>query len=276
MPLRLTMPTPALPVLPAARRPALPWPLPALLAWAAAWGGWWALGRLGMPGPLGWALACAGGGALALAWPGLARWRRVWLAAGFPASTVGLGLAAGLPAWAWLLPLGLLLLAYPLRAWRDAPLFPTPARALTGLALLAPLPAGARVLDAGCGLGQGLRALRGQYPEATLAGTEWSPLLALAARWRCRDAAVKRGDLWADDWSAQDLVYLFQRPESMARAWAKARAEMAPGRWLVSLDFAVPEVPPTHVLEGQDGPTLWLYQIPPPPAIGSTPGHRRR
>jgi hypothetical protein len=259
-----------------ARLPALAWPLPALAAWGAAWALWSALRHLGTPAAVGWALACAAGGALALAWPGLARWRRVWLGVGFPASSVGLGLTAGLPAWAWLLPLGLLLLAYPLRAWRDAPLFPTPARALAGLALLAPLPAGASVLDAGCGLGQGLRAQREQYPEARLAGIEWSPLLALAARWRCRDAAVRRGDLWADDWAAQDLVYLFQRPESMARAWDKACAEMVPGCWLVSLDFAVPDVPPTHVLETPGGPALWLYRIPAPVAPRSSGVTRRR
>lgn len=265
---------PPLPLI--ARLPALPWPLPALLAWGAAWGLWLGLQRLGTPGPLGWALACAGGGALALAWPGLAPWRRLWLGAGFPASTLGLGLTAGLPGWAWLLPLGLLLLAYPLRAWRDAPLYPTPARALAGLSLLVPLTPDARVLDAGCGLGEGLRALRGQYPEARLAGTEWSPLLALGARWRCRDADVRRGDLWADDWSGFDLVYLFQRPESMPRAWAKALDEMAPGRWLVSLDFAVPDLVPTHVLESSDGPSVWVYQVPLPPAARSTPVPRRR
>ena len=36
------------------------------------------------------------------------------------------------------------------------------------------------------------------------------------------------------------MVYLFQRPESMERAFAKATHELAPGCWLVSLEFAVP------------------------------------
>ena len=43
------------------------------------------------------------------------------------------GLAAGLDARLWLLPAGLLLLAYPVRAWRDAPLFPTPPKGRCGL-----------------------------------------------------------------------------------------------------------------------------------------------
>lgn len=65
----------------------------------------------------------------------------------------------------------LIVLVYPMNAWRDAPLFPTPLDALRTLALHAPLADGARVLDAGCGLGHGLRALRAVYPNVRLAGT---------------------------------------------------------------------------------------------------------
>ena len=54
-------------------------------------------------------------------------WRRVFIAAGFPLSLAASGLAGAMPAWGWLLPLALLALVYPMNAWRDAPLFPTPA-----------------------------------------------------------------------------------------------------------------------------------------------------
>ena len=59
----------------------------------------------------------------------------------------------------------------------------------------------------------------------------------LAARLRCPYARVRRADLWRGRWSGYDLVYLFQRPESMPRALAKACAEMARGSWVVSLEF---------------------------------------
>ena len=128
-----------------------------------------------------------------------------------------------------LLALALLLLVYPLNAWRDAPLFPTPPDALNDLPDAAPLEPGARVLDAGCGLGDGLIALRQAYPLARLEGLEWSrPLRWLCAR-RCPWARVAQGDLWRADWSGYQLVYLFQRPESMARAAAKAQALEAQG-----------------------------------------------
>ncbi len=214
-----------------------PWPLPAAAAWVAAW----ALFGIAQP-------AVGAGAAVLLALlPGVLvasalaqRWRRALVALGFPLSVLASGWAADLPAWIWLLPLLALVFAYPRRAWQDAPLFPTPAHALDGVAALVPLAPGARVIDAGCGLGHGLQALQRTWPEARVEGVECSALLAGLARWRCPAAQVRRGDMWALSWRGAALVYMFQRPESMARAWDKACAELAPGTWLLSLDFAVP------------------------------------
>lgn len=188
-------------------------------------------------------------------------WRRLIVALGFPVSFLLAGGAPLLPAWVWLLPLGVLALAYPLNAWRDAPVFPTPTGALDGLARWAPLPANTRVLDAGCGLGHGLRALRTAYPQAQLAGIEWSWPLRLWTGLRCRWARVQQGDMWRPSWQPYDLVYLFQRPESMARAMAKARADMRPGTWLVSLAFEVPGCKPHAVHHTPGGRTVWIYRI---------------
>ena len=171
------------------------------------------------------------------------------------------------PAWAWLALMLPLLLAYPLRAWRDAPFFPTPPDALLGLAQTLPPPQ--RVLDVGCGLGHGLLALHRLWPQARLQGIEWSPLLVLAARLRCPWSTVRQGDMWAADWSTHDLVYVFQRPESMGRVWAKACAEMDPGSWLVSLEFAVDGVAPWACLHGEGRRALWIYR-PNPSSPGST------
>ena len=236
----------------------LPWPAPALIAWAGAW----ALHALLLPraGPLAALLAGCALGTLASLW-GTRWWRRVLIALGFPLSLALTG-AAALPAWAWLIPLVLLLAVYPLNAWRDAPLFPTPAGALQGLETIAPLPPEARVLDAGCGLGDGLRALRQAYPQAQLDGLERSWPLRWLCALRCPWARVRQGDIWLADWSSYQLVYLFQRPESMTRALVKA-GEMAPGSWLVSLEFPLPGVAPQAqwpVREG--GRMVWVYCLP--------------
>ena len=234
----------------------LPWPLPALLTWAAAWLVFAGLQRV-LPAALALLLACAVGTAASLL--GRGWWRRGLIAAGFPLSLLATG-ASGMPAWAWLVPLALLLLVYPLNAWRDAPLFPTPRQALDGLASVAPLEPLTRVLDAGCGLGDGLVALRRAYPQARIEGVEWSGALRLLCALRCPWARVQRGDMWGVDWGNYALVYLFQRPESMARAAAKACAELAPGAWLVSLEFPLPDTPAQAELHLPGGRVVWLYQ----------------
>ena len=236
-----------------------PWPLPALLVWLAAWAAALACRHAGAVAGVELAAGAATGVALA----GLnAGWRRRAIAAlGFPLSALLLAALAGrLTAGVWLLAGLPLLLLYPLRAWRDAPFFPTPAAALKGLdELIRPPPR--HVLDAGCGLGHGLAALQGLWPQAALQGVEWSaPMAWLAAR-RVPRAAVRRGDMWAHAWSGLDLVYLFQRPESMARAWAKACAEMEAGAWFVSLEFEVPGVTPTASVDAGIGRPLFAYRV---------------
>jgi len=237
----------------------LRWPLPALLSWALAWGVFTVLQRSGLDAALALAAAAAVGAGLALLHA--ARWRRLIVALGFPLSLLAAGLPADLPTWVWLLPLAVLALVYPRRTWGDAPLFPTPRAALADLPGHAPLPPGCRVLDAGCGLGHGLRELHRAYPACQIEGIEWSRPLAGLARWRCPWALVGQGDMWAQCWQPFTLVYVFQRPETMARVWAKARAELAAGAWLVSLDFEVPGQTPLASQALPGGHRWWLYRM---------------
>jgi hypothetical protein len=239
----------------------LPWPAPALLAWAGAW----AVYRLA--GVAGWPMA---GAALAATLLGAFAallverpLRRLLVAGGFPLSAAALLSGTGLPAWMWLVPVGVGLLAYPMRAWRDAPFFPTAIGALDPLAEVVHLKAGARVLDAGCGLGDGLIALRRAWPRAFFSGIEWSLPLKLLCSLRCSWAQVQRGDMWSLSWQGFQVVYLFQRPESMARAVAKARREMAPGSWLVSLEFEAPELAPHARLQQPGQRPVWVYRVSP-------------
>lgn len=237
----------------------LPWPLPALLSWGLCWLALSLLLRAGLAVTDALTASTLLGVLLSLL--GATWWRRLFIGLGYPLSLL---LAGGLsiPPWGWLLPLALLALIYPLNAWRDAPLFPTPPEALHDLPGVAALQPGAKVLDAGCGLGHGLEALRQAYPLAALHGIEWSRALAWLCARRCPWAHVVRGDLWQADWSGYALVYLFQRPESMPRAIAKARAELSPGAWLVSLAFEVPGLVPLARLDGAQGQPVWVYRLP--------------
>jgi SAM-dependent methyltransferase len=241
----------------------LKWPVPALLVWGGAWliylsasARWpdvWAMG-----------FACAVGVVFSVM--GRTRARQWALALGFPIS-LWLSGAATVPAWGWLLPLALALLIYPVHAWHDAPVFPTPLNALRELPAVAPLSVDAKVLDAGCGLGDGLKALRVAYPQAQMCGIEFSWPLRFLAALRCPWAHIWQGDIWQEDWSDYDLVYLFQRPETMSRAVAKARESLKPGAWLVSLEFEASELTPTAVVQASADRPVWLYQMPFRPAI---------
>jgi len=235
------------------------WPLPALAAWAACWLTFVAVGEL-----VGDAAALASALLLALALASFAAtpWRRVFIAAGFAVSLAASEVAAWLPSWSWLLAIALLACAYPLRTWRDAPLFPTWRGALRGLAGEVELAPGAAILDAGSGSGAALLELRREYPHARLMGIEWSWPLWMLSALRCRFAQVRRGDLWSADWTPFALVYLFQRPESMPRALAKAAHELRAGAWLASLEFEISTLAPERVLDSGNGRRVWLYRAP--------------
>lgn len=241
------------------------WPMPALVAWGGGWAVWIGSSPLGLPLGLGLLAGLLPAlMVLRFAPPG---WRRVVVLAGLPLSALLVLGAAAVPAWAWLAAAAALLVIYPIQSWRDAPLFPTPRDALVDLPGHVPLGEGARALDAGSGMGDGLIALRRAYPAVTLVGVEGGCLMAFLSRLRLRRVGVRRaeilrGDFWHADWSGFDLVYLFQRPETMSRAWAKACAEMKTGAWMVSLEFEVPAVKARARLTCPDGRTLWVYRRP--------------
>jgi len=237
----------------------LPWPLPAMLAWGICWLAYRLGNVLGLSPSLALALSTLTGLLLSLAFASW--WRRIMVAAGFPLALLASG-AAVVPGWAWLVLMLAALVVYPVKAWRDAPLFPTPPDALAGLQPMLELPRDAAVLDAGCGLGHGLRALRAAFPQARLHGIEWSWPLRAWCGLSCPWAQVRHGDIWQVSWRPYMLVYLFQRPESMSRAVAKARADMAPGSWLVSLEFEARELQAEHVLHLPDGRPVWAYRLP--------------
>lgn len=240
-------------------RQAMVWFLRAILTWIAAWIAFWILSKLSAP--LWVALTLGTGVGVAASQSEDTLWRSAIIAAGFPLSLALSGMAAAYPAWIWLLPLAALALLYPMNTWRDAPLFPTPAGVLDGLADVAPLPPQARIMDAGCGLGAGLRELRRVYPVAELVGLEWSWPLRAACAVRCPFASVRRADIWREDWSGYDLVYIFQRPESMPSAAAKARAELGAGSWLVSLEFEATTLTPFAVLKNRADKPVWVYRM---------------
>ena len=237
------------------------WPLPALIAWSLSWACYLILGALGLTD----ALAFLGGTlfSVLLSNLGTTLWRRCLIVLGFPLSQLLINSTVmNMPPLAWLGLVVLIAAVYPLNAWSDAPLFPTPSKALVEVPQHIKLNPGAKILDAGCGLGDGLRALRSVFPHSELSGLEMSWPLRFFSALRCPWAKIRQGNIWLADWSEFDMVYMFQRPESMPKAVEKASKELRSGAWLVSLEFEARSLKPNALVYGSDGRPVWMYQAP--------------
>jgi hypothetical protein len=117
-----------------------------------------------------------------------------------------------------------------------------------------------KAVDLGSGLGGVVRALAKQGVDAT--GIEFSPILAVLSDAICRWfglGRVLRGDMWQQDISHYDLVYVFLSPVPMSELWQKASREMKAGSVFVSNSFAVPEVEPDDIWELADGRQTQLF-----------------
>ncbi|MDD5364898.1 MAG: class I SAM-dependent methyltransferase [Gallionellaceae bacterium] len=131
------------------------------------------------------------------------------------------------------------------------PLYLSSQRAVEAVA--GRVPAQARVLDLGCGLGGWLASLKTRRPDLVLAGVEVAPLNWLASRLRLNGkAAIRLGSLWEEDLSDYDVVYAYLSPAPMAELWRKVEREMRPGSLFISNTFAVPGIEPDETVELKD------------------------
>ena len=228
------------------------------LLWPLALAAAWALGLLIAFAQVHWLWALLR--AMGLALTQRRRWRQLAAVAGMLVLLATLHWNLRIEPW-WALACGAaLVLVYPVRAWRDAPLFPTGRSSLDPLRD-GPWSRATRGLDLGSGLGDGLLALRAIAPAAHWTGVEMSWPLVWASQLRCPWARILRQDMWTLDWSEFDLVYSFQRPETMPRLWEKAVRELRPGSWVLSFQFAVPDRAPTWSAQNAQGEWLFGYQV---------------
>ena len=114
-------------------------------------------------------------------------------------------------------------------------------------AVAAVLPPGPlRIVDIGCGFGGMVRHLARHRPDCEVVGVELAPLPLCVAK-LANAASASRGRILHGDYQRLDLadydvVFAYLSPAAMPDLWAKARAEMRPGAWLLSYEFAIPGV----------------------------------
>ena len=166
-----------------------------------------------------------------------------------------------LPPSLWLGGFVLLFLVY----WRtdtsQVPLYLSNRPTGEALARLIPHEPGF-VIDLGCGTGGLLAQLSLTRLDCQFIGIEHAPIPYLIAKWRCRkqpNVHIRRGDLWAINLGASQLVYAFLSPAPMPRLWEKARAEMLPDALLVSNSFEIPDVAPDQIIQVDDRRQTQLF-----------------
>ena len=121
-----------------------------------------------------------------------------------------------------------------------------------------------RFLDAGCGLGGGIRHLARCHPGSTFYGVESAPIPYIYARIMARNipnCQVLWGNFRDLDFRNYDLVYAFLSPQPMPALWCKVRKEMRPGTRFISNSFSIPGFEPDSVLDvcdrGQSRLLIW-------------------
>lgn len=127
-------------------------------------------------------------------------------------------------------------------------------------------PTSARLLDCGSGTGTMVKLLARANPLHRIEGIEGAWLPYLISRIACAglsNASIVQGDFWSKNLGPYPAVYAFLSTEPMPRLWNKARREMAPGTFLISNSFEVPDQTPFAVIQVQDSrqTELFVYQI---------------
>lgn len=183
------------------------------------------------------------------------------------APALALAISARLPGW----PYGIAFLALALVYWTSfrtqVPLFLSNRVTVHRLAAWLPDDAPRRVLDAGSGTGSFARRLARLRPDWQITGIEAAPAPWLLSRRLGRGLSnliLRRGDLWAEPFSAYDVVYAFLSPVPMNELWRKARREMREGSLLISNSFPIEGLATEKVIHVDDrrATRLYVYRIP--------------
>lgn len=187
------------------------------------------------------------------------KWQKLILALGFPLSSFLLQINNASSTIGWLMPLIILLIIYPPKSWKDAPIFPTPKDSLLGLNSVLNLKNNSKILDFGSGAGHGIKAILQEWPNSYIFGVENSILLYLYTKIKYRKVTLIFDNMWNIHLSNFNVLYVFQRPETMLQIWEKAKKEMPPGSFVISLSFPIDAEEPIYVKELENH-QLFVYK----------------
>ena len=134
-----------------------------------------------------------------------------------------------------------------------------------------PIKSGQMLMDLGCGDGRILRQVCKKYKvraigfEINLMAYIKAQILSLGLK----QVEIRRQNFWSQNLTGADVVFCYLYPDVMPRLSAKLKAELRPGTWVVSCNFALPGFTPLMVLRpagSLHGDPIFIYRNQRPPA----------
>jgi SAM-dependent methyltransferase len=150
----------------------------------------------------------------------------------------------------WIGLLAVILLGLPgIRArWKGAPYVWTSANTQMIMVRFADIHTGETVYDLGCGDGRFVRAAARQGANAIGVDASFLTfLLAWVWSWPVRQAHIRFGDLWKEDYRDADVIFCYMLVASMERFEREIWPTLKPGCRVVSNTFRMKGVTPAKV-----------------------------
>jgi hypothetical protein len=113
-----------------------------------------------------------------------------------------------------------------------------------------PIKEGQTVMDLGCGDGRVLRQINQKYNVRAI-GFEVNLMAYIKARilsLGLKQVEIRRQNFWSQNLSGAEVIFCYLYPDVMQKLSAKLKAELRPGTWVVSGNFALPGFKPLRVL----------------------------
>ena len=166
-----------------------------------------------------------------------------------------------MPAWIWLFiiltgslfglkMIYILCVAAALPATQGALYVSTTRARIAAFIAAVPMKPGQVLVDLGCGDGRVLRYARRHYNIRAI-GFEVNLLAYLKAHilgLGLKNIELRFKDFWSQNLAEADVVFCYLYPDVMQKLSAKLKAELKPGTWVVSCNFALPGFNPLRTL----------------------------
>lgn len=148
----------------------------------------------------------------------------------------------------------------------QVPFYPSRPAVWRQVAKLMPEHQTMRLIDIGSGLGDMSMYIANVRPRSRVEGIEIAPLPWLISFVRGKlsrsNAQFTLGDYRAINFANYDIVFAYLSPAAMLALWQKARFEMKPGSLLISLEFEIPNNPPSMRIAGYGTtPAMYVWRI---------------